>query len=56
MGVGQKGYLESADVPLDAKQAALWKGKVPLEEFLLYFAFYETADSHIPRMALEILN
>ena len=51
-----KSYLEVEEIEKALKDAALWKSKVPLEEFLLYFAFYETADSHIPRMALEILN
>ena len=52
----QKSYYEVEEVDKSVKESSLWKGKVPLEEFLLYFAFYETAYSHIPRMALDVMN
>lgn len=37
-------YFEIDEADEEVKRASLWKGKVPLEEYLLYFAFYETDD------------
>ena len=43
-----KSYFDIEEVSDEVKQAALWNGRLPLEEFLLYYAFYEGSDSNIP--------
>ena len=51
-----RAYFEVEEVGDEVKQNALWNGKIPLEEFLIYYAFYEGNDQKIPQMALEILE
>ena len=48
-------YFDIKEASDEVKQNALWNGNLPLEEFLLFFAFYEGNDKTVPQMALEIL-